>query len=99
MKWTCERSEAVLADEHARDNVSDAELALDADGRILGLRCARYNVGAYVSSGPQPAVDLFNVHTLSGVYAISAARARDLRDGQHQRHRARRGAGGPSPST
>lgn len=46
VKWTCERSEAVLADEHARDNVSDAEIALDADGRILGLRCARWPTSA-----------------------------------------------------
>jgi len=38
VKWTCERSEAIQADEHARDNVSDAALALDKDGRFLGLR-------------------------------------------------------------
>ena len=38
VKWTCERSEAIQADEHARDNVSDAELALDKDGKFLGLR-------------------------------------------------------------
>ena len=34
VKWACERSEAVLADEHARDNVSEAELALDARGPV-----------------------------------------------------------------
>src|SRR5580698_616144 len=38
VKWTCERSEAIQADEHARDNVTDAELALDKDGKFLGLR-------------------------------------------------------------
>ncbi|MGC1890542.1 MAG: molybdopterin cofactor-binding domain-containing protein, partial [Stellaceae bacterium] len=38
VKWTCERSEAIQADEHARDNVSDAEPALDEDGKFLGLR-------------------------------------------------------------
>ena len=38
VKWTCERREAIPADEHARDNVSEAELALDAEGRFLGLR-------------------------------------------------------------
>ena len=36
VKWSCERSEAILADEHARDNISDAELALDNDGKFLG---------------------------------------------------------------
>ena len=38
VRWACDRSEAMLADEHARDNVSDAELALDADGTV-SRRC------------------------------------------------------------
>src|SRR6059036_2554171 len=38
VKWACERREAILADEHARDIVTDAELALDADGRFLAMR-------------------------------------------------------------
>ena len=51
VRWVCDRSEAVLADEHARDNVSDAELALDAEGRFLALRVRTLaNVGAYISS-------------------------------------------------
>src|SRR5258708_30576916 len=51
VKWGCERSEAVLADEHGRDNISDAELALDRDGRFLGLRVRMTaNLGAYVGS-------------------------------------------------
>src|SRR4051794_16116739 len=51
VKWTCERSEAIQADEHARDNVSNAELALDKDGKFLGLKVKTLaNVGAYISS-------------------------------------------------
>src|SRR6185369_8262322 len=51
VRWVCDCSEAVLADEHARDNVSDAELALDAGGRFLALRVRTLaNVGAYISS-------------------------------------------------
>jgi carbon-monoxide dehydrogenase large subunit len=74
VKWTCERSEAVLADEHARDNVSDAEIALDATGKILGLRVKTLaNVGAYVSSDRNLLSTFVNVVTLSGVYAIPAA--------------------------
>src|SRR5712691_6042607 len=38
VKWACERSEAILADEHARDNISEAELALDAAGKFLAIR-------------------------------------------------------------
>ena len=59
VRWACDRSEAVLADEHARDNVSDAELALDEDGKVSGApgqdpgQCRRlYLVGA------QPARDV-----------------------------------------
>ena len=51
MKGACERREAILADEPARDNVTDAELALDADGKFVGLRVRTLaNVSASVSS-------------------------------------------------
>jgi carbon-monoxide dehydrogenase large subunit len=74
VKWSCERSEAVLADEHARDNISDAELALDADGRFLGLRVKTFaNVGAYISSERNLLATFSNVGTLTGVYDIPAA--------------------------
>src|SRR6185369_11403725 len=74
VKWTCERSEAIQADEHARDNVSDAELALDKDGRFLGLRVKTLaNVGAYISSERNLLASFSNVGTLTGVYDIPAA--------------------------
>jgi aerobic carbon-monoxide dehydrogenase large subunit len=74
VKWTCERRESILADEHARDNVSDAELALDADGRFLALRVRTLaNVGAYVSSDRNLLATFSNVVTLVGVYAFPAA--------------------------
>ncbi len=51
VKWTCERTEAFLTDEHARDLVSRAELALDAEGNFLALRCDHVsNVGAHAVS-------------------------------------------------
>jgi carbon-monoxide dehydrogenase large subunit len=74
VKWTCERSEAIQADEHARDNVTEAELALDADGRFLGLRVKTLaNVGAYISSERNLLATFGNVGTLTGVYTIPAA--------------------------
>src|SRR6516165_12308594 len=77
VRWSSDRSEAILADEHARDNVTDAELALDADGRMLGLRvCTSANVGAYISSDRNLLATFANVHTLTGVYAIPAAHVR-----------------------
>jgi carbon-monoxide dehydrogenase large subunit len=74
VKWTCERSEAIQADEHARDNVSDAELALDKDGKFLGLKVKTLaNVGAYISSERNLLATFGNVGTLVGTYDIPAA--------------------------
>ncbi|MFP6713384.1 MAG: xanthine dehydrogenase family protein molybdopterin-binding subunit [Rhodospirillales bacterium] len=50
VKWTCERSEGHIADDQGRDMVIDAELALDDQGKFLGLRfSSRNNIGAYVT--------------------------------------------------
>src|SRR2546426_9558393 len=74
VKWACERREAIPADEHARDNVSEAELALDARGRFLALRVRTLaNVGAYVSSDRNLLATFSNIATLVGVYTVPAA--------------------------
>ncbi|HEV7575025.1 MAG TPA: xanthine dehydrogenase family protein molybdopterin-binding subunit [Caldimonas sp.] len=50
--WQADRSEEFLSASHGRDVKSRAELALDADGRVLALRVRSLaNVGAY----PAPA--------------------------------------------
>ena len=77
VKWVCERREAIAADEHARDNVTDAELALDADGRFMALRVRTLaGVGAYVSSDRNLLATFSNVATLVGVYTIPVAHVR-----------------------
>src|SRR5947199_6442336 len=74
VKWSCERREAIPADEHARDNVTEAELALDADGKFLALRVKTLaNVGAYVSSDRNLLATFSNIATVVGVYAFAAA--------------------------
>jgi aerobic carbon-monoxide dehydrogenase large subunit len=74
VKWACERSEAILADEHGRDNVSDVEIALAKDGRILGLRVAiTCNIGAYIGSDRNILAPFLNMGTAVGVYTIPAA--------------------------
>jgi carbon-monoxide dehydrogenase large subunit len=74
VRWACERREAILADEHARDTVSEGELALDDRGRFLALRVRTIaNVGAYVSSDRNLLATFMNVATLVGVYTIPAA--------------------------
>jgi carbon-monoxide dehydrogenase large subunit len=47
VKWIAERGEGMLSDDHDRDHVSEAELALDRDGRFLALRARNIsNIGA-----------------------------------------------------
>ena len=77
VKWVCERREAIAADEHARDNVTEAELGLDADGRFVGLRVRTLaGVGAYISSDRNLLATFSNVATLVGVYTIPVAHVR-----------------------
>lgn len=48
VKWVADRTECFLSDYQARDLISHAELALDADGNFLGLRGENtLNLGAY----------------------------------------------------
>ncbi len=51
VKWTAERSESFLSDAHGRDHVTHAEMALDAAGKITGVRVHTIaNLGAYLST-------------------------------------------------
>ena len=48
VKWRADRIEEFLGAVHGRDVISRAELALDANGKVLALRVKGYaNVGAY----------------------------------------------------
>ena len=72
VKWIATRSEVFLADHQARDHWAEAALALDAEGRFLGLRVrSAANAGAYlVSAG---GVQTFQyVHLPGTVYRIPA---------------------------
>jgi carbon-monoxide dehydrogenase large subunit len=54
-----------LSDAQARDNVVDAEMALDKDGTFLGVRVfATVNTGAYLQTGFQAYTA--NLGTLAG---------------------------------
>jgi carbon-monoxide dehydrogenase large subunit len=49
VKWTAERGESFLSDNHGRDMEFDCELALDKRGRFLAWRYKGYtNIGAYL---------------------------------------------------
>jgi aerobic carbon-monoxide dehydrogenase large subunit len=72
VRWTATRTESFLADTHARDNDSIAELALNEDGDFLALRVSTLcNVGAYLAwQGPVSSTN--NVGGLAGVYRTPA---------------------------
>ncbi|MBT3915211.1 MAG: xanthine dehydrogenase family protein molybdopterin-binding subunit [Rhodospirillaceae bacterium] len=74
VKWTCERSEAIQADEHGRDVIFEAELALDVDHNFIGFRASSTNnVGAYISSMRNIQAGFGNIGGIVGVYDIPAA--------------------------
>ena len=74
MKWRCERSEVILADEHGRDNVGTIELAFDANAKIIGLRLHMLaSIGAYIASDRQLLTPFGQIGTVVGMYDIPAA--------------------------
>src|SRR5690606_19376025 len=71
VKWRCDRSEAFLTDAHGRDHRSHAELALDADNRIIGLRVETIaNLGGYMSLFSSSVPTYLYATLLSGQYDI-----------------------------
>jgi carbon-monoxide dehydrogenase large subunit len=71
VKWTSDRSEAFLTDAHGRDHVTHAELALDANGKILALRAKTIaNLGAYMSTFSSSVPTYLYGTLLSGQYDI-----------------------------
>ena len=97
VKWISDRSEAFLVDAHGRDHVTHAEMAFDADGKILGLRVKTIaNIGAYMQTFSSAIPTYIYATLLSGQYADPANLLRG-RCGlhQHQPVDAYRGAGRP----
>jgi carbon-monoxide dehydrogenase large subunit len=77
VKWTAERSESFLADAHGRDHVSHAELALDKDDRMIGLRVDTIaNLGGYMSLFSSAVPTILYATLLSGQYDLPTIHAR-----------------------
>jgi len=73
VKWTGERSESFTADAHGRDHVTQASLALDDNGKFLGLQVKTIaNLGAYMSTFSSSVPTYLYATLLSGQYDISA---------------------------
>ena len=72
VKWTASRSESFLGDAHGRDNVSEASLALDKNGRFLAMRVKNtVAIGAQLQTGGDSS-STGNLGTLAGVYTTPA---------------------------
>jgi carbon-monoxide dehydrogenase large subunit len=76
VKWMSERTEAFLSDDHARDNLTTGELALDKDGQFLALRVSTLaNIGAYYNSDRVTISPTVNLGVLAGTYTTPAIHA------------------------
>jgi carbon-monoxide dehydrogenase large subunit len=74
VKWTCDRSEAILGDDHGRDMQGEIALAFDAQHRILALRARNLSeLGAYASTDRNLLPTFANLGSLAGMYVIPAA--------------------------
>ncbi len=72
VKWVATRSESLLGDNHGRDQVVEGTLALDAEGRMLGLRVRGWHgIGAYAFHGAVTPVD-YAMKLLPSVYDLQA---------------------------
>ncbi|MGH8688631.1 MAG: xanthine dehydrogenase family protein molybdopterin-binding subunit [Burkholderiales bacterium] len=77
VKWVGSRSEVFLGDEQARDIVHVAEMALDAEGRILGMRFDYLaNMGAYIAFTGAVVNTIGMVNVICGVYDVQAIHVR-----------------------
>ncbi len=73
VKWTADRSESFVSDAHGRDHVSTVELAMDKDGKFLGLRVkTTANLGAYLSTFASCIPTILYATLLAGQYATPA---------------------------
>ncbi|MEZ5878167.1 MAG: xanthine dehydrogenase family protein molybdopterin-binding subunit [Tepidamorphaceae bacterium] len=73
VKWTADRTEAFITDAHGRDHVTEAELAMDERGKILGFRVhTTANLGGYPSLFATCVPTYLYATLLSGQYDIPA---------------------------
>src|SRR5687767_1327841 len=72
VKWVGTRTESLLGDNHGRDQLIQAEMALDENGKILAVRAqALHAVGAYVTNAGVVPV-LCALRNIPNVYVVPA---------------------------
>ncbi len=79
VKWYPDRGDAFLTDYHARDHVMHAELALDADGKFLAIRCKTISaMGAYQTGAAAVIPTAGGTRMMTNVYNIGVYHAQTL---------------------
>jgi carbon-monoxide dehydrogenase large subunit len=72
VKWVATRTESLLGDNHGRDQLISAEMALDENGKILAIRAqALHSVGAYVTNAGVVPV-MCALRNIPNVYVVPA---------------------------
>jgi carbon-monoxide dehydrogenase large subunit len=73
VRWSAERNESFLTDDHGRDMTHKGELAMDKDGKILALRITgTANMGGYLSLYAPFIPTLAGGRIFGGVYRVPA---------------------------
>jgi len=73
VKWLADRSETFLSDNHGRDQVSEASVAIDKDHRFTALRIRTWtNVGGVLSNFGAAVPAMSGARAPTGVYRIPA---------------------------
>ena len=76
VRWTGERSEGFLSDTQGRDHITRARMAMDGEGRFLGVKIdTAANIGAYVSNFGVYIPTSASTQMYSGLYRIPAIHA------------------------
>ena len=75
VKWQADRQETMVSDPHGRDHATTAEMAFDAEGRILGMKAHTLaNVGAYLSDFGPRIPTVAGARIAGSVYHVPAMR-------------------------
>lgn len=73
VKWTGERSDSFMTDTHGRDLVTEAQMGLDKDGKVLALKIhTSANLGGYISTFGAGIQTVAGGHMVGGVYDFPA---------------------------
>ncbi|PZW48428.1 carbon-monoxide dehydrogenase large subunit [Humitalea rosea] len=76
VRWISERTEAFLSDTQGRDNITEGQIALDAEGKFLAMRTTNHaGMGAYLSTFGPFIPTMAGTKVLASVYGFQSIHA------------------------